>query len=154
MSWSGVILASLVTFGIILTLGGVMVAILEVLGLTGAAEGSAISGLVGISLTLLLAFFLGGYVAGRTASRSRVKHSLLASLLALVVAMFLAVVGTMLMSGFVNGLSGVRLPSTLDDVHNLGTSKTISGVLALILPFVGGAMGGTQRAKMGRRRRP
>jgi hypothetical protein len=109
---------------------------------------------VGVSLTLLLAFFLGGYVAGRTASRSGVTHALSAALLTLVAAMFLAIVGAMLRSGLVNGLSGVRLPSTLDDVRNLSTIMPVLGVLALTLPFVGGAMKGAREAKMGRRRRP
>ena len=154
MSWTDVMLAPLATFGIILALGLVGVAILEVLGMTGAAQGGVVSGLVAVSLTLLLAFFLGGYVAGRTASCYGVKHGLLAALLALVLAMFLAVVGAMLVSGFVNGLSGVRFPSTLEDVHNLGTTMTVSGVLALILPFAGGAMGGVRGANMVRRRRP
>lgn len=150
-----VMLASLATFGIILILGGavgVVAGMLEVLGMRGSAEGSVVSGLVGISLTLLLAFFLGGYVAGRTATRSRVKHSPSAALLTLIAAVFLAVVGAILASGFVNGLSGVRLPSTLDDVYNLGTTKTVFGVLALILPFVGGAISGARGVKVARRR--
>ena len=155
-SWAGVLLGSLTIFGIFLTLGIVVgiltAAILEVLGTPGAT-GSEAWGLVGVSLNLLLAFFLGGYVAGRAASRSGIKHGLLAVLLALVAAMFLAVVGAMFGSGLVNSLSGARLPSSLEDVRNLDTTITVSGVLALILPFVGGALGGGRGPKTGHRRR-
>lgn len=157
MSWKGVMLGSLAAFGSILTLGAVVgfvvAAILGILGMAGAAEGGE-SGLVGVSLTLLLAFLLGGYVAERTASRSRARHGLLVALLALVAAMFLAVVGVILGSGLVDGLIGMRFPSTLDDLRNLGAIMPVFGVLALILPFVGGAVGGVRGAKAGRRRRP
>ena len=158
MSWTGVVLGSLATFLIILTLGVavgfVLSAMFAFLGMADAAEGGVVSGLVGISLTLLLALFLGGYVAGRTACRSGARHGLLVALLALVAAMFLAVVGTILRSGLVTGLSGVRLPSTLDDVQNLSAIMPVFGILALILPFVGGAVGGVRGARMGRKRRP
>jgi hypothetical protein len=40
---------------------------------------------IGLLLTLLIAFYLGGYAAGRMASGSGVKHGLLVALLALVV---------------------------------------------------------------------
>ena len=156
-SWKGVILGSLLTFVIILTLGGVgfvLAAILVLLGVPGASEGGVVSGLVGVSLTLLLAFFLGGYVAGRTASRSGARHSLLVALLALVAAMFLAVVGVLLGSGLVNGLSGVRFPSAPEDLRNMGAIIPVFEVVALILPFVCGAVGGVRGAKMGRKRRP
>lgn len=154
--WTGVILGSVTAFGLVLTLsaiaGIVVVAILTVLGTAGASEGGA-SSLVGVSLTLVLAFYLGGYVAGRTATRSGARHGLLVALLALVVAIFLAAMGIIFGSGLVNSLSGLRLPSSLEDIQNLGMPMTVSGVLALTLPFIGGALGGTWGAKMGRRRR-
>jgi hypothetical protein len=156
-SWTSVILRSLATFVIILALsavvGFVLGTILAILGMAGNVEWSVASGLVGVSLTLLLAFFLGGYVAGRTASRSGAKHSLLVALLTLVAAMFLAVVGTVLRSGLVYVFSSVRFPSTLDDLENLGAIMPVIGVLTLILPFVGGATGGVRGAKKGRKRR-
>jgi hypothetical protein len=156
-SWKGVMLGSLATFVIILTLGVVigfvLAAIFVLLGVPGASEGGIVSGLVGVSLALLLAFFLGGYVAGRAASRSGARHSLLVALLALVAAMFLAVVGVLLGSGLVNGLSGVRFPSTPDDLRNMGAIIPIFEVVALILPFVCGAVGGVRGAKVGRKRR-
>ncbi len=156
MSWMGVMLGSLSMFGIILTLGAVVgilaIAILAPSGTVGATEYGT-SSLVGVSLTLLLAFFVGGYVAGRAASRHRVSHGLPTALLALVAAVLLTAVGAIFGSGLVNGLSGLRLPSNLEDVQNLGTTMTVSGVLALILPFIGGAWGGVRGAKMNRRRR-
>jgi hypothetical protein len=158
MSWAGVVVGSLAAFLIILTLGTavgfVLAAMFALLEMAGAVEGAVVSGLVGVSLTLLLAFFLGGYVAGHTACRSGARHGLLVALLALVAATFLAVVGAILGSGLVTGLSGVRLPSTLADVQNLSAIMPVFGVLALILPFVGGAVGGVRRAKMSRKKRP
>ena len=151
-------LGSLATFVIILILGGlvgfVLATIFVLLGMAGAAEGGVVSGLVGVSLTLLLAFFLGGHVAGHAASRSGTRHSLMVALLALVAAMFLAVVGVLLGSGLVNGLSGVRFPSTLDDLRNMGAIMPVFEIVALILPFVCGAVGGVRGAKMGCKRRP
>lgn len=152
-SWTGVVVGSLATFLIILTLGAAVGFVLATVFALLGMEGSVISGLVGVSLTLLLAFFLGGYVAGRTAFRSEARHSLLVALLALVAAMFLVVMGMLLGSGLVNGLSGVRFPSTPDDLRNMGAIILIFEVVALILPFVGGAMGGVRRAKMSRKRR-
>ncbi len=150
-------LGSLATFAIVLTVGPVvgfvLAIILGILGMAGAAEGEG-SSLVGVSLTLVLAFFLGGYVAGRSASRSKARRGgLLAALLALVAVMFLTVAGALLGSGLGNGLSGVRFPSTPEDVRNLGAIMPVFGVLALILPFIGGAVGGVRGAKMGRKRR-
>jgi hypothetical protein len=157
MSCKSVMLGSLVAFGSILTLavvvGFVVLVISAVSGVPSDAQGEGL-GLVGISLTVLLAFFLGGFVAGRTARRSGLPHGLLVALLTLVAAMFLAVVGMILGSGLVNGLTGVRLPSTLEDVHSLSALKFAIGVLALMLPYIGGAMGGVRGAKTGRRRRP
>jgi hypothetical protein len=153
-SWTGVVVGSLATFLIILTLGAAVGFVLATVFALLGMEGSVISGLVGVSLTLLLAFFLGGYVAGRTACRSGATHGLLVALLALVAATFLAVVGAILGSGLVTGLSGVRFPSTLADVQNLSAIMPIFGVLALILPFVGGAVSGVRRAKMSRKKRP
>ena len=75
-------------------------------------------------------------------------------LLALVAAMFLTVVGAILGSGLVTGLSGVRFPSTLDDAQNLSAIMPIFGVLSLILPFVGGAVGGVRGAKISRKKKP
>lgn len=157
LSCKGVMLGSLVIFGSILTLGVVVgfvvLVISEILGLPSDAVGKGPS-LVGISLTVLLAFFLGGFVAGRMAVRSGLKHGPLVALLTLVAAMFLAVVGVILRLGLVNGLSGVRLPSTLEDVHSLSAIMLVIGVLALILPYIGGTMGGVRGTNTGRRRRP
>ena len=76
------------------------------------------------------------------------------ALLALVAAMFLAVVGVLLGSGLVNNLSGVRFPSTPEDLRNMGAIIPVFEVIALILPFVCGAVGGVRGAKVGRKRRP
>ena len=104
-------------------------------------------------LTLLLAFIIGGYVAGRLASRSGLKHGLLVPVLALVVTIVLAGVGTLLGLSFIDNLSGVTLPSSPNDApQNLGTILTGAGILALLAPFVGGAIGGALGAKTGRKR--
>jgi hypothetical protein len=100
-----------------------------------------------------LAFIIGGYVAGRLASRSGLKHGLLVPVLALVITIVLAGIGTLLGLSFLDNLSGVTLPSAPNDApQNLGTILTGAGILALLAPFVGGAIGGALGVKTGRRR--
>ena len=54
---------------------------------------------------------------------------------------------------FLDNLSGVTLPSTPGDApQNLGTILTGAGILALLMPFIGGAIGGALGARTGRRR--
>jgi hypothetical protein len=144
-------------------LSGIVVAIVSAifaaLGIGGVATSGGISGLlVGVPLTLLIAFFLGGYVVGRIASRSGVKHGLLVPLLALIVTIVLALIGGAVGASFIDQLSGVTLPDPAGEVaqsvpqQGLGTIPTVSGILALLSPFIGGALGGAKGAKTGSRR--
>jgi uncharacterized protein YacL len=167
-SWVSVILGWLAALGASLILSGIVGAIVG--GILGAvdigqqgATSGGIAGLVGIIVTLLLAFLLGGYVAGRMASRSGVKHGLLVPLLALVVTLVLAIVGAVVGASFIDQLTGVTLPGPMQDAaqgatqavkqpQNLGTILSVSGILALLIPFVGGAIGGAWGAKTGRER--
>jgi hypothetical protein len=156
-SWLSVIFGWLAALGAGLILSGIVGAIVGAILGAGGASSSATeggtAGLVGLLLTLLLAFIIGGYVAGRLASRSGLKHGLLVPVLALVVTIVLAGVGTLLGLSFIDNLSGVTLPSSPDDApQNLGTILTGAGILALLAPFIGGAIGGALGAKTGRRR--
>jgi hypothetical protein len=161
-SWTSVILGWLAALGASLILSGIVAAIVGVifvtLGIGGGATGGGISALVGVLLTLLIAFFLGGYVAGRMASRSGVKHGLLVPLLALIVTIVLALIGGVVGTSFIDQLSGVTLPGPAGKAaqnvpqQGLGTILTVSGILALLLPFIGGALGGAKGARTGRRR--
>jgi hypothetical protein len=147
--WLAALGAGLILSGIV---GGVVGAILGTGGSASATEGGA-SGLVGLLITLLLAFIIGGYVAGRLASRSGLKHGLLVPVLMLVVTIVLAGIGALLGLSFLDNLSGVTLPSTPGDApQNLGTILTGAGILALLMPFIGGAIGGALGARTGRRR--
>jgi hypothetical protein len=151
-SWVSVVLGWLAALGASLILSGIVVAIvggiLAALGVGDGATGGGISGLIGLILTLLIAFYLGGYVAGRMASRSGVKHGLLVPLLALVVTIVLAVIGAAVGASFIDQLSGVTLPGPAGQAaqnvpqQGLGTILTVSGILALLFPFIGGAIGG------------
>jgi hypothetical protein len=162
-SWVSVVLGWLAALGAGLILSGIVSAIvgaiLGLLGAGGTTEGG-ISGLVGLLLTLLIAFFIGGYVAGRMASRSGVKHGLLVPLLALVVTIVLAIIGAIVGTSFIDQLSGVTLPGPIDKAtqqvpqQGLGTILTVSGILALLVPFIGGALGGAKGASTGRQRPP
>jgi hypothetical protein len=162
-SWISVLLGWLAALGAGLILSGIVTAvvgaILGLLGAGGTTEGG-ISGLVGLLLTLLVAFYIGGYVAGRMASRSGVKHGLLVPLLALFVMIVLAIVGAILGTSFIDQLSGVTLPGPVGRAaqqvpqQSLGTILTVSGILALLVPFVGGALGGAKGASTGRQRPP
>ena len=156
-SWLSVILGWLAALGAGLILSGivgaVVVAILGAGGASSSATEGGTAGLIGLLITLLLAFAVGGYVAGRLASRSGLKHGLLVPVLMLVVTIVLAGVGTLLGLSFLDNLSGVTLPSTPNDApQNLGTILTGAGILALLTPFVGGAIGGAWGARTGRRR--
>ena len=161
-SWISVVLGWLAALGAGLILSGIVAAIVgaifAVVGIGGGATGGGISGLVGVLLTLLIAFFIGGYVAGRMASRSGVKHGLLVALLALVVTIVLALIGAAVGASFIDQLSGVTLPGPAGKAaqnipqQGLGTILSVSGVLALLFPFIGGALGGARGARVGQMR--
>jgi hypothetical protein len=161
-SWMSVVLGWLAALGAGLILSGIVSGIVGAIfgtaGRQGIQEGGT-TALIGLLITLLLAFLIGGYAAGRLASRSGLKHGLLVPLLALVITIVLAVVGGLLGVSFIDQLSGVTLPqgaqSTAQQAapqQGLGTILTVSGILALLFPFIGGAIGGLWGARTGRRR--
>ena len=155
-SWLSVIFGWLAALGASLILSGIVGAVVGAIlgngGSASATEGGT-AGLIGLLITLLLAFIIGGYVAGRLASRSGLKHGLLVPVLMLVVTIVLAGIGALLGLSFLDNLSGVTLPSTPNDApQGLGTILTGAGILALLAPFIGGAIGGALGARTGRRR--
>jgi hypothetical protein len=161
-SWVSVVLGWLAALGAGLILSGIVSGIVGAIfgtaGRQGLTEGGT-TALIGLLITLLLAFLIGGYVAGRLASRSGLKHGLLVPLLALVVTIVLAIVGGLLGVSFIDQLSGVTLPQGAQQSaqqaapqQGLGTILTVSGILALLFPFIGGALGGGWGARTGRRR--
>jgi uncharacterized protein YacL len=163
-SWVSVILGWLAALGASLILSGIVGAVVSgILGAMGVSQQGAtsggIAGLVGVLITLFLAFLIGGYVAGRMASRSGVKHGLLVPLLALLITLVLAIIGALVGASFIDQLTGVTLPGPMQNAaqsatqgiqqpQNLGTILTVSGILALLVPFIGGAWG----ARTGSRR--
>lgn len=156
-SWLSVILGWLAALGAGLILSGIVGAIVGAILGGGGASSSATeggtAGLIGLLITLLLAFIIGGYVAGRLASRSGLKHGLLVPVLMLVVTIVLAGIGALLGLSFLDNLSGVTLPSAPSDApQGLDTILTGAGILALLMPFIGGAIGGALGARTGRRR--
>jgi MFS family permease len=122
------------------------------------AKSGGISGVIGLLLTLLIAFYLGGYAAGRMASRSGVKHGLFVALLALVVTIVLALIGAAVAASFIDQLGGVTLPGPANKAaqnvpqQGLTTILSVSGILALLFPFIGGALGGARGARVGQER--
>jgi hypothetical protein len=159
-SWVSVILGLLTALGAGLILSGIVGAIVGAILGTGSATGSAAeggtAGLIGLLITLLLAFLIGGYAAGRMASRSGVKHGLLVALLYLLVTIVLALLGAAIGTNLIN-FSGVTLPEVPSGVQqgapqSVGAILTGSGILALLIPFVAGAIGGAWGARTGRRR--
>jgi hypothetical protein len=160
-SWTSVIFGWLAALGAGLILSGIVGAIvggiLGALGVQGETEGG-VAGLVGLLVTLFLAFLIGGYVAGRLASRSGLKHGILVPILSLVVILVLAIVGAIVGASFIDQLSGIALPQVPQNAQQqipqqgLGTILTVSGILALLVPLIGGAIGGLWGAKTGRDR--
>lgn len=161
-SWVSVILGWLSALGAGLILSGIVSGIVGAIfgttGRQGLTEGGT-TVLVGLLITLLLAFLIGGYAAGRMAARSGLKHGLLVPLLALVVTLVLAIIGGALGVSFIDQLSGVTLPQGAQSSaqqaapqQGLGTILTVSGILALLFPFIGGAIGGLWGARTGSHR--
>ena len=160
-SWVSVVLGWLAALGAGLILSGIVSGIIGAIfgtaGRQGLTEGGA-TALIGLLVTLLLAFLIGGYAAGRMASRSGLKHGLLVPLLALAVTLVLAIVGGLLGVSFIDQLSGVTLPQGAEQSaqqaapQGLGTILSVSGILALLFPFIGGAIGGLWGARTGTRR--
>jgi hypothetical protein len=160
-SWVSVVLGWLAALGAGLILSaiisGIVGAIFGTAGRQGIQEGGT-TALIGLLITLLLAFLIGGYVAGRMAARSGLKHGLLVPLLALAVTIVLAIIGGALGVSFIDQLSGVTLPQGAQSSaqqqtpQGLGTILTVSGILALLVPFIGGAIGGLRGARTGSRR--
>ena len=161
-SWISVVLGWLAALGAGLILSGIVSGIVGAIfgsaGRQGLTEGGT-TALIGLLITLLLAFLIGGYVAGRLASRSGLKHGLLVPLLALVVTLVLAIIGGLLGVSFIDQLSGITLPQGAENSaqqaapqQGLGTILSVSGILALLFPFIGGAIGGAWGARTGRRR--
>ena len=157
-SWLSVVLGWLAALGAGLILSGIVSGIVGTAGRQGIAEGGT-TALVGLLITLLLAFLIGGYVAGRLASRQGLKHGLLVPLLALIVTLVLAIVGGLVGVSFIDQLSGITLPQGAQSSaqqaapqQGLGTIMTVSGIMALLFPFIGGAVGGAWGSRTGRRR--
>ena len=160
-SWVSVILGWLTALGAGLILSGIVSGIVGAIfgsaGRQGITEGGT-TALIGLLITLLLAFLIGGYTAGRLASRSGLKHGLLVPLLALLVTLLLGIVGGLLGVSFIDQLQGVTLPQGAQNTaqqaapQNLGTLLTGAGILAVLFPFIGGALGGLWGARTGSNR--
>ncbi len=161
-SWTSVIMGWLTSLGAGVILAGIVGGIISaIVGLAAgpgdpaeAATEGGIAGIAGLVITLFLAFLSGGYCASRMASRSGVKHGLLVPALAVVVTIALAIVGAVIGTSFIDSLGGVTLPQLPAEVpqQSLGTIMTVTGIIALIVPFIGGALGGMWGAKTGRLR--
>lgn len=164
-SWMSVILGWLTAMGAGVILAGIVSGIVAVIlgvgtmlgagdSARGAATESGTVALIGLLIALFLAFLIGGYCAGRTASRSGIKHGLLVAALALAVTVVLTIVGAVVGTSFIDSLRGVTLPPLPADVpqQGLGTILTVTGAIALLMPFIGGALGGMWGARTGRHR--
>jgi hypothetical protein len=92
------------------------------------------------------------------ASRSGVKHGLFVALLALVATIVLALIGAAVGASFIDQLGGVTLPGpagkAAQNVPQQGVSTilSVSGILALLFPFIGGALGGARGARVAQER--
>ena len=155
LGWLAALAAALILSSIV---GAIVGALFAPLGAKSGTTGGGISGVIGLPLTLLIAFFIGGYAAGRMARRSGVEHGLLVTLLALVVTIALALIGAAVGASFTDQLGGVTLPAPASKAaqnvpqQGVSTILSVSGILALLFPFIGGALGGARGARVGQGR--
>jgi hypothetical protein len=157
-SWISIIFGWLTSLGASLIVAGIIGALVGVMlgagqPVPGAATESTIAGLIGLFITLFVAFLMGGYCAGRMARRSGVKHGLLVAALASVVTLVLAGIGALVGTRFIEGMGGVALPSLPADAskQSMGITLTVALILTRLIPFIAGAIGGAWGAKTGRR---
>lgn len=160
-SWIGALIGMLTALGAALLLSGIIgaivVFIVALLAVDGSETAAGITSLAGVLATLFLSYLMGGYAAGRVSSRKGTKHGVLAALLGVVVTILLVLIGTVVGFGISDNLSGVVLPDVPGDEEQQGLGSllafsAISGILILILPFIGGAVGGAWGARTGSRR--
>ena len=77
---------------------------------------------------------------------------------AVVVTIVLALIGAAVGANFIDQLGGVTLPAPASKVaqnvpqQGLRTILSVSGLLALLFPFIGGALGGARGARVGQER--
>jgi hypothetical protein len=76
------------------------------------------------------------------------------ALLALIVTVLLVLLSGVVGAALINNLRGITLPGVPEDVaqQGLNTVFTLYSVLALILPFIAGAIGGSRGSYTGARR--
>jgi len=154
-SWTSVVIGWLSALGTGLILSGIVSGIVAgVAGAGGTTDQAGNVGGIGLLITLSIAFLVGGYAAGRLAGRGGTKHGLLVALLALIVTFVLLLLSGVVGAALIDNLRGITLPGVPQDVaqQGLNTVFTLYGVLALILPFVAGAIGGSRGAHTGARR--
>ncbi len=160
-SWIGALIGMLTALGAALLLSGIIgaivVFIVALLAVDGSETAAGITSLAGVLATLFLSYLMGGYAAGRVSSRKGTKHGVLAALLGVVVTILLVLIGTVAGFGISDNLSGVVLPDVPADNEQQGLGSllafsAISGILILLIPFIGGAVGGAWGARTGRRR--
>lgn len=154
-SWTSVTIGWLSALGTGLILSGVISGLVAgVAGAGGSTDQAGTVGVVGLLITLFVAFLVGGYTAGRLAGRSGTKHGLLVALLALIVTIILVLLSGIVGAALIDNLRGITLPGVPEDIarQGLNTVLTLSSVLALILPFIAGAIGGSRGAYTGSRR--
>lgn len=154
-SWTSVVIGWLSALGTGLILSGIISGLVAaVAGTGGSTDQAGTAGLVGLLITLFVAFLVGGYTAGRLAGRSGTKHGLLVALLATVVTLVLVLLSGVVGAALIDNLRGITLPGVPQDIaqQGLNTVLTLSSVLALILPFVAGAIGGSRGSYTGARR--
>ncbi|MGH3086193.1 MAG: hypothetical protein ACRDSJ_02595 [Rubrobacteraceae bacterium] len=142
-SWASVVIGLLTALGAGVILSGIG---------GSAASQSAAAAIIGLLITLFIAYTIGGYASGRMASRSGLKHGLLVPVLGVALLILAAIVASVAGVSLIDDLSGAALPSVPQQGDGLETILSISGILALLFTLLGSALGGAWGARTGRRR--
>ena len=140
-SWISVISGWLAALGATLVLGSVFAGTL----VTGDSEPQ--SQTVRLLVTLTVSFLVGGYVSGRMAGFYGLKHGLLVAFFSLILSVVLGLTGLAMGVSLPDNVNGATLPKLSDTRKVLELASSPSVILATILSFAGGAIGGALGSK-------
>jgi MFS family permease len=109
-------------------------------GVHGNQEALSLGSVIGGIVALFIAYFVGGWAAGRISRYDGVRNGLMTGVWTLVLAAILAGLGALLGTKY-NVFANVNLPNWFSH-QTLTVGAIVSGVVAVVVMLLGGALGG------------